>query len=543
MVRSLTESCLSCLACNLHSINRVGHYLATRHKELLLEWLVYHDRLTPEYLPHITYHLFSSGLRTVNFYKCQQVTDAVLTQLGDCGCKLRSITIHGCLEVTDAGMVALLQQQDELELLELRKLPHLVTDWAHAAISPVLEHLDLRGCTYVDASAVCRVVSTNPTISTIILAHCHRLGENINTVVQQIAESLNTNLEHLDVAGDHCLSDASLTAISTHCSNLKSLNLHGCRRVTAEALQELLVSCLHLQKLDLSYCYQVTTQTAPHILFHLPERLQFLSLCGVQLPYPQTLEGLTKLRRLEELVLCGISNLTVEVMDMLLPKVGGSLVHLDLSGCTAVDDVLLKSVSAHCVNLQRLVLSFCTQVTGVTLLPIFEDSERAQNITCLIFTACVSMSMEVLQVIASNCVNLERFHVAGLADVKDDLLLTLASNCSKLKNVTFKSCNQLTDASVCELSRCCPLREVVLSGVRSLTDRSILSLANSCQHLDCVYVSGCTQVTSAALRYLQDCCVKRVHIQHKTPNMDPNQLMAKNLDTGEYLRVDQMAVS
>eukprot|EP00058_Branchiostoma_floridae_P018232 XP_002603721.1 hypothetical protein BRAFLDRAFT_126867 [Branchiostoma floridae] len=425
MVRSLTESCLSCLACNLHSINRVGHYLATRHKELLLEWLVYHDRLTPEYLPHITYHLFSSGLRTVHFYKCQQVTDAVLTQLGDCGCRLRSVTIHGCSEVTDTGMLALLQHQDELEVLELRKLPHLVTDWAHAVMSPVLQHLDLRGCTNVDAPAVCEVVLSNPTISTMILAHCHRLGENINTVVQRIAESLNTTL--------------------------------------------LLVSCLHLQKLDLSYCYQVTSQTAPHILFHLPERLQFLSLCGVQLPYPQTLEGLTKLRRLEELVLCGISNLTVEVMDM--------------------------------------------------------------------------MSMEVLQVIASTCTNLERFHVAGLTEVKDDLLLTLARNCSKLMNVTFKTCNQLTDASVCELSRCCPLREVVLSGVRRLTDRSILSLANSCQHLDCVYVSGCTQVTSAALRYLQDCCVKRVHIEHKTPNMDPNQLMAKNLDTGEYLRVDQMAVS
>ncbi|XP_019625876.1 PREDICTED: F-box/LRR-repeat protein 2-like [Branchiostoma belcheri] len=499
MVRSLKESCLSCLACNLHSINRVGHYLATRHKELLLEWLVYHDRLTPEYLPHITYHLFSSGLRTVNFYKCQQVTDAVLTQLGDCGCKLRSITIHGCSDITDAGMVALLQHQDELEVLELRKLPHLVTDWAQAVMSPVLEHLDLNSCTSVEAPAVCRVVSSNPTMRTVILAHCHRLGENINTLVQRVAQALNNNM--------------------------------------------LLVSCLQLQKLDLSYCYKVTSQTAPHILFHLPERLQFLSLCGVQLPYPQTLEGLTKLRRLEELVLCGITTLTVEVMDMLLPKLGGSLVHLDLSGCTAVDDVLLRSVSAHCVSLQRLVLSFCTQVTGVTLLPIFEDPERAQNITCLIFTACVAMSMEVLQVIASKCVNLERFHVAGLADVRDDLLLTLASNCPKLSNVTFKSCNQLTDASVCELSRCCPLREVVLSGVRSLTDRSILSLANSCQHLDCVYVSGCTQVTTAALRYLQDCCVKRVHIEHKTPNMDPNQLMAKNLDTGEYLRVDQMAVS
>ena len=38
--------------------------------------------------------------------------------------------------------------------------------------------------------------------------------------------------------------------------------------------------------------------------------------------------------------------------------------------------------------------------------------------------------------------------------------------------------------------------------------------------------------------FSQDCCVSTVYIQHVTPNQAPEQLMAKNLDTGEFCRVD-----
>jgi len=36
----------------------------------------------------------------------------------------------------------------------------------------------------------------------------------------------------------------------------------------------------------------------------------------------------------------------------------------------------------------------------------------------------------------------------------------------------------------------------------------------------------------------QDQCIPRVYFQHKVPNADPGQLMARNLDTGEYCRAD-----
>ena len=99
-MKKLSDFCLKCIGENLKLISQVGRYLPTPHKELLLERLVDHDMLTPERLPHITYHLFSEKLKRVNFYKSNQITDKVLKQLGASLCKLEWITIHGCKMVT-----------------------------------------------------------------------------------------------------------------------------------------------------------------------------------------------------------------------------------------------------------------------------------------------------------------------------------------------------------------------------------------------------------------------------------------------------------
>ncbi len=99
-MKKLKDTCLQCIGANLDSINGTGRYLAPIHKEILLERLVFHDMLTPDYLPYVTYNLFSPLLRRVNLYKCAQVTDNFLRQLRSCKFKLESLTIHGCPNVS-----------------------------------------------------------------------------------------------------------------------------------------------------------------------------------------------------------------------------------------------------------------------------------------------------------------------------------------------------------------------------------------------------------------------------------------------------------
>ena len=37
---------------------------------------------------------------------------------------------------------------------------------------------------------------------------------------------------------------------------------------------------------------------------------------------------------------------------------------------------------------------------------------------------------------------------------------------------------------------------------------------------------------------LQDCTIPRLFVNHATPNVSADQLMARNLDTGQFCRAD-----
>jgi len=100
-MKLLKDLCLDCLALNLSgNITCMSRGLAPVHKELLLERLVNHDRLTEDYLPHITYNLFSPAMRHLVMNRCSQVTDDLLQLLSFSACKLTHLSITGCKSVT-----------------------------------------------------------------------------------------------------------------------------------------------------------------------------------------------------------------------------------------------------------------------------------------------------------------------------------------------------------------------------------------------------------------------------------------------------------
>jgi F-box/leucine-rich repeat protein 2/20 len=138
-------------------------------------------------------------------------------------------------------------------------------------------------------------------------------------------------------------------------------------------------------------------------------------------------------------------------------------------------------------------------------------------------------------------VNLVHLDVSGLTELVDDNLIEiLALHASKLQVLDLKACTKLTDKSICAVAVKCPIQSFVLSGINNLTDKIIFAIANHLQFsLKEIYLSGCTKITSVALRYLADCCINHLFCEHRVPNLDPNQLMAKNLDSGNFVRVDQ----
>ena len=99
-MKKLQDICIFCIANNLDKMPRVGQFLAPKYKELILELIVKHDMLSLDYLPHITYNLFSPSLRELTLFKCQQVDDNILKALGCCGAQFVTVKIDGCQAVT-----------------------------------------------------------------------------------------------------------------------------------------------------------------------------------------------------------------------------------------------------------------------------------------------------------------------------------------------------------------------------------------------------------------------------------------------------------
>ncbi|XP_038046356.1 F-box/LRR-repeat protein 20-like [Patiria miniata] len=544
MVKKLEDMCLQCIGQNLNSISQVGRLLPTKHKEILLQRLADHDMLTPDYLPHVTYHLFSPALHSVKFKGCEQVTDAVLMKLNDCKCQLESLYIGRCKMVTDVGLQALLSKQTSLKKLTLKNLPQITCKALEAVCCPdTLVDVKIL-CSNISNKGIQSLVTKNPKICK--LSFGTPTSKASDDVVPVCASALGSNLIELVISDLNTLSDKSLVSIGENCPNLIRICLMGCNKFTSEGLMPLLSGCSKLQELDLSFCYKALEPSSSNVLEHLPTSITSLSLSGLPVDGATLHKALVRLTKLSELRLCGINNITEEDIEEIFSGIGSELTLLDLTRChQSLTDHALRSVLKYCTELEDLSISGCARLTGEAFINLIRDPRRAKNLTSLKLNGVKEISHSILIGIATSCPNLETVYLAGLKCVDDALLFDLATNCPKLSNISIKSStgkdsHQVTDAGLLDLVRCCTLQHVVISGIHKITDRCVLALANSCPDLKSLYASGCTMITFAGIRYLKDMCNNRVHVEHKIPNLDPNQVMAKNLDTGEFCRVDQM---
>ena len=257
------------------------------------------------------------------------------------------------------------------------------------------------------------------------------------------------------------------------------------------------------------------------------------------------INSLAQLTNLEQLSLCGVGCLDDASLIKILELIGSQLTLLNLDGYMIFDkritDDSIKYISKYCKNLRSLSFNlFSTTTKFDSLKTLFEQTSTAFKFQELCFSACRNISYNLLTQIALNCINLIKIDLSGLAQlIDDDLLILLSNTATKLKTLDIKGCTRITDESIINLSIKCPLEVLVLAGLSLLTDKCIFTIANHLQStLSEIYLSGCSKISTVALNYLTDCCIKRLYCEHRVPNKDPNLLMARNLDTGRFERVD-----
>ena len=281
-------------------------------------------------------------------------------------------------------------------------------------------------------------------------------------------------------------------------------------------------------------------------LKYLPKTLISLSLYNPNIQDTRVLiESIESLKNLEQLALYCVSCLDDQTLIKILETNGARLTLLNLGGYMALPnkltDLSIKHIPKNCKNLKCISFEmFSHSATLESLQVLFESYETAQKLESINLSVCRNMSYTLLTSIAINCANLKYIDFSGLRDLVDDnLVKIIATNMSKLEHLDIKSCTKVSDDSIVLLAINCPLSCLVLAGLCFLTDKSVFAIANHLQSsLNEIYLSGCSKISAVSLRYLSDCCINLLYFEHKVPGVDPNQLMAKNLDTGHWERVD-----
>lgn len=100
MVKSLVDACLLKIEEHISYFNRLGRELSRKHKEILIERLCWHRRLTPRNVSTVARHLFVPALLRLNLSHSDQVDDKLLEEAAECGCYPEYITIRNCPKVT-----------------------------------------------------------------------------------------------------------------------------------------------------------------------------------------------------------------------------------------------------------------------------------------------------------------------------------------------------------------------------------------------------------------------------------------------------------
>lgn len=454
--------------------------------------MIDHDLLNAKYMPTICYYLVTPALKYLDIYGSSQIDDEFIVKLALIGAQFESIRLIRCIRLSDKGLAELLLNQCELQHLELRWLTidgYCLTK----LLSPKLRSLDLKGCSNLTADHVLTCIKNHSSkLKSLNLRGLRKLN---STVISQIADCLSTSVEDLNLSECINLGDEGLINLAPHCKNVKTLRLTDCMNVTENGVLKLLQYAQQVVKLDLSFCARNGT-IGMKLLDNIPCTIQILTLFGLELHNVNEssfVNAMEKLPNLQYLSLNGLSILSDTLLHKLLSSIGFQLLKLDLSGSfNKFTDDALRWVAEFCTQLQNFGLSLLSNLTGIELLPMFQNPKRASQLETLLVANCVAFNDELLSAIFENCTSLRIFEGSGIGTIQDHHISLLSDHAENLEALYLKGNRSLSDLSIEALaSKALKLRTISLSGNPRITDRSLFSLATSCHSLQEIYLSGC----------------------------------------------------
>jgi len=271
------------------------------------------------------------------------------------------------------------------------------------------------------------------------------------------------------------------------CTRLERLTLVGCSAINDEALETVLLACPNLVAIDLTGVIEATDK-AITALARTCERLQGINLGGCRAITSEGVFALAKhchlLRRVKLSYIEAINDEAVSALAQSCPY----LLEIDLNGCRHVTDLGVRDLWIHSKYMREMRLAHCINLTDAAFPSAVKEIVSPSGVNPFVQSSQPppTAAPEDLPPLVLNRSfdHLRMLDLTSCAQITDDAIEGIVSNCPKIRNLVVAKCSLLTDAaveSICKLGK--HLHYLHLGHITSITDRSVSQLARSCTRL------------------------------------------------------------
>ena len=377
-----------------------------------------------------------------------------------------------------------------------------ITDGACAVIaehSPKLTTLVLDGCPQVGENGITSIALRCPKLETASL-----VGLNLpETAVVRLADNCR-QLRRLHLAtGESRPSQMGMNAavsLAAHCQALRSLDLSHSPLINEEVLRLLVAGCIYLEELRMANCLNLVDSGLVAIIPKLSFlRLLDLSLCSRLTDISMACIA-AQCPSLDDLIIAGCMDIT-DVGIVALAK-HPRLTALKLTGCMSVTDIGISALAQYSLVTQ-LDISQCPAITNNSLVSFAQANSKC-SLVSMCMSACDQLSDAGIDaLIAVYHPKLHSLDLGYCLLLSAEIISSLA-RCNRLDNLVLTGCANVSDAAVLNIVKCChDLRILRLGYCRKLTSQGVAALLAASQNLEELAVDFCPQVGQVALDAVQ----------------------------------------
>ena len=174
-------------------------------------------------------------------YCGRSMSDKLLEDLSSKAANLHTLQLGGCYRVSDKGIAAAVKSLPQLRVLELSDCRNISVEALRsvASVGDTLESLSLKNSTQLDSEALLQLAALK-NLKRLSLSGCRGASD---VIVEMLVESCGASLEELDLSHlpdsgftaepNNCrITDISLQALASKCTNLRKLILRNCDTIT-----------------------------------------------------------------------------------------------------------------------------------------------------------------------------------------------------------------------------------------------------------------------------------------------------------------------